>query len=1770
MYEEFYKFIANSIIEYFMNLQHSGKLLKAESFSLKLDDENMVRGVDQALKDEIKRKGIYIDTDINCLLGGIYKAATVALPENREIIIASQIDGMSNDFLCATLRNAAKELNKSILMISSSLIDSAISGSINMASLGMPFYYKNIMQEIKNIAEESTQLTKQEKKIIDFELKRRDLDAFSDKDSFYEYVDLLSVVSSGEIGQSQYKNFRLFPMKAKTELENMNDQQIDKYLKQNNELFERMSRSIKFTSIENDFAKEFDSKYIKKINDDVNKEPESWSDNYYYSDLLEEKGKKQKKTDNPLIIESKNIEVFCSEVISAIELDKDYLIRKEGKQTGKKRKQSIIIFNSSLSEKVFVEIECKASIKFNDVNSKVNVTITKRGKKFIFEYNTDKIIFDRLSIKDSANSIEYSFDLCILNLSPEYLFEAIRYKAFVDYGKKWIKLSGINSNIIFNSNSNNEMSYPLKENGLYSCNLDQKLVLEITSKQMFDFEDGININVNFGGVQVPLLLLPDESGSEEITGKKILKDKYSSKQSFTISSNLHMHRDSFEFFAKGNLLRELKIENQIIKNNIILGSIKSFNINQEIQIDELDLEISSSVKIAYLNLLKEIKKKNSLPSLMYLDGELKSKAKNYIKSFIDYYSDLSDEIPLTPEQRNTVFIGSIIVGKSDEVWLTPLHPLNIAYQFSLLSEAGYENANAIIIEKLTSGNLFPYLKFKNKNYKISDHSSSLEWNYYAPVEDKKYRGSRRFVPKLVEDKINEYVGHFKYLFEEIDNYNLKINLVNMGDCSEVFQGIAQYYMHKVNRNPNYNDLLNIEINIYGEKSPTNKFLALKEFDSLKQSLRELNLSISEGISMSSLEGVLSKNISCYFHDDKGFDYAYAHISFYEMESDIMSGSAAMDDMETGIALNGLISGIPSSKYGSDYRTGFGTKYSAQSGLVKIARLINSVALVGDTSDPYNHSLSISTQIDNSSIEKMEHIYTSSNWVVFVEPKVDLNFFTEKETEGDLLIIHYSDQYTSSSGYDAITITHKTDQFVKVIEEQLAIKGISCTDSDAKSLINIFNSINGDWLLRLISSIGMKKNGTYFDREKISVAAAIKLMLAYLKNKDILWVPVSLEEMLRVSKGISLSSKESVLSANNLGFENGATSDDLLFVGFNFKKNKPLVYLYPVEVKTGVNAANIIDKAIAQAKNTYNGFKISFFKDNVNDITLKLQRNFLIQILITSCKKMKIYHIDDTNDWDLVLEKYRKDLLNDNFDFSTDINEFLGNAAVLSFKKTSQDRNTSFRDGGINILEFAEADEYGLILKSVSEIENDLRINKNDRFKLLEGIDVNTLTGDMNKIAEYIESEDISAYDSNNKKNDIKDISGINSELLTNKKNVEIIEKRDNIISEKGMNIVFGINQQTGKSVIWNPNNTDILFHTNTGIIGTMGTGKTQFTKSLITQLYLESKHNIGDEQLGILIFDYKGDYNESKEDFVKATNAIVLKPYHLPINPLAIVKPKTFKPLLPMHIANTFRDTLCKIYNLGPKQQNTIFNCLKQAYENRGIIFADSSTWGQTPPSFKEVYDIYNANEDIKKGDSLSSVLSDLNNFELFEPNPEKAQSLYDLLKGVVVIDLNGYDSKIQNLIVAITLDVFYSNMQSAGSSILDGKYRQMRKMILVDEADNFMCEDFPSLKKIMKEGREYGVGVVLSTQFLKHFTTNDGDYSKYILTWVVHNVTDLKRSEIDYILRTNSKSSENNKLFNYIRKLEKHYSIVKVGNERPINMRDKAFWELYQELCKD
>ncbi|WP_313483868.1 ATP-binding protein, partial [Acinetobacter variabilis] len=378
-------------------------------------------------------------------------------------------------------------------------------------------------------------------------------------------------------------------------------------------------------------------------------------------------------------------------------------------------------------------------------------------------------------------------------------------------------------------------------------------------------------------------------------------------------------------------------------------------------------------------------------------------------------------------------------------------------------------------------------------------------------------------------------------------------------------------------------------------------------------------------------------------------------------------------------------------------------------------------------------------------------------------------------------------------------------------------------------------------------------------------------------------------------------------------------------------------------------------------------------------------------------------------------------------------------------------------------------------------------------------------------------------------------------------------------SQEALRIHFGENVLNNQQLYWEPTNTAKFMNTNTGIIGTMGTGKTQFTKSLITQLIQNQSNNVNAASIGMLIFDYKSDYVDAK--FTEINSVKRHKLYKLPYNPLSLFGDT---PMLPVHTARGFSDTMAKAFGLGVAQQATLRKLILDAYEAVGIDRADSATWYLDAPTIKDVWDLYIATNPTI--DSLYAALESLNELEIFESINSRCSSLYDLLDGVLVVELAGYPLQVQSLVVALTLDLFYAQMQKKGKPHVEGDFRQLTKMILVDEADNFMSQDFPSLRKILKEGREYGVGIILSTQDISHFKTGENNYSDYILTWVVHRVAQIKNADISALFNVTNKADQES-LMETIRTLDKHYSLYIDGKKKVIKMKDKAFWELCQQL---
>ena len=158
-----------------------------------------------------------------------------------------------------------------------------------------------------------------------------------------------------------------------------------------------------------------------------------------------------------------------------------------------------------------------------------------------------------------------------------------------------------------------------------------------------------------------------------------------------------------------------------------------------------------------------------------------------------------------------------------------------------------------------------------------------------------------------------------------------------------------------------------------------------------------------------------------------------------MISNEKHAKSTMEDIETGLSLNECYHLYHLLVQEISYRIWIKNVLNNEHLLIQTARGMNELGsnLNNDGTNPYRKNETIVTRTSTYDEQVLEHLYESSYWVTFIEPNVGLDFF--QDSSRNLLVIHYSDQYSSSSQYDAITVTDKARQYRAVIEQYLAEK-----------------------------------------------------------------------------------------------------------------------------------------------------------------------------------------------------------------------------------------------------------------------------------------------------------------------------------------------------------------------------------------------------------------------------------------------------------------------------------------------------------------------------------------------------------------------------------------------------------------------------------------------------------------------------------------------------------------------------------------------------------
>ncbi len=217
-------------------------------------------------------------------------------------------------------------------------------------------------------------------------------------------------------------------------------------------------------------------------------------------------------------------------------------------------------------------------------------------------------------------------------------------------------------------------------------------------------------------------------------------------------------------------------------------------------------------------------------------------------------------------------------------------------------------------------------------------------------------------------------------------------------------------------------------------------------------------------------------------------------------------------------------------------------------------------------------------------------------------------------------------------------------------------------------------------------------------------------------------------------------------------------------------------------------------------------------------------------------------------------------------------------------------------------------------------------------------------------------------------------------------------------------------------------------------------------------------------------------------------------------------------------------------------------------------------------PNSPTMIDVFHEYSNVvgNKIDAPFSILSDLVDLRVFVDRAADAQPFDEFFNCVTIIDLAalGIGDKERNMIVVLFLNMYFEYMLNLAKQPYQGSNPQLRyidSMLLVDEADNIMKYNFEVLRQLLLQGREFGVGVLLASQYLFHFKTRDIDYSQPLLTWFIHKVPNVTQKELESIGMNKVPASKSGR----IKSLDVHECLYKTFDVDGKFMEAAAFYKI-------
>ncbi|MFC0015087.1 MULTISPECIES: DNA phosphorothioation-dependent restriction protein DptH [Allobacillus] len=1635
----FYKSISEMLVN-----KLGGFISPGDRFFLRLDEVKEAEDLITALRER-KEMQPFLYTHRS---GSKYQTFSLDI-NGIKLVIASTTENVTPDFL-VTLRNEVGDQkdnwkNTALLSIVTEQLDSIQGGSSSLQKEGMPLHPESLYNYL-NERIKSSNLSSEEATILQYILEHLDKDKIIQQINFLDFKEIFRVIEKGYISEKDYLNFGLF---KDHEIENKSPSELKNRLNENFRLFEKVKNIHEFSnSVDDELEKIFSEKGVNLL------KQENWNETRF-SDVFQANEEK--------VLENKGAKVTLNK-INVPHMDFWEKPLKENTAAGK-RKRQIIIFNENNSESV----ELHANFELSGENLKslkqeyvrvpkefqplIEYQIGNKNLKIKLKPSTTEPTFARISYKHNKKaSLGAEFHIVILPFGEEFI-SSLKTSYTVNTTSKGIEVNSDKSQIL------------LGNTGLFmkSVEVDQpNKLITLSENEGVDLRPQVDAYNDKGElfvyVQVneykpmKLLIINELPETTPINASKLWKMKRELQSDFILHNN-RLIIGNREFYRHAEFSTFLNWEEEWLAHNILAARVETDLLYAE------ELKINEPLKDAYFNLQSYfINEAKTLPTLAHVSSKFVEVATIYLREYIEEIQNIRND----SEARKRVDLMKLGTQREgDSIYLTPFHPLVVGYQLQITKMIGSEEIDKSILDRLNPNGLLPYIyDEKDQLYKPDTETNSKEWIKYRPVSEVSIADATSYLGKVVYDKLEQFEEHFTYLFVKGSKSPIKVNLVNMSNDEEALKGIIEWFIDRVKK-AGKESVNPIEVSVYLNENKISAFDTFSKLNNPEEVYEKFGLKLkSTEYDERDLLRFIRENIFYYKYGLKD-SLRYSHLTFYKMTGEEKYAIQPMSEMKTGISLDGLLSSVPSMKNKDSYVTGFGIKeYEFDDDttlLLQVAKSLNELAanVSNQGFNSYNPGQAIMSRTLIEDETSIDNVFESSYWVTFVDPVVDLEFF--QNYNSSLVVIHYSDQYSSSSRYDAITVTDKSTQYRKVILEFLKTKNIDIDENKVNHVIRAFNAFNGEWLLRIVGSKG------HYDKEKLSIISAIKYAMAFFNHTNILWVPVSLEEVLRVAGAVGLNKGNGVFTAKNLGVK-GSHSDDLLLIGLDYKNDKIQLHFFPIEVKIGQNYSQVIDKAKDQINKTKKLLVDNLTDEDSNNINFsrKFYRQFFVQLFLSNLNKLFQSDLWPEKGFYLT-DDIKAKLLSDDFEISEELVPLIGKGAIVSFENDRYVSSVRI-DEQVTLLNLPIENGYKGVIESIEHLFEKISSGKSD-------LPTEKLLYNNYKVSDTeIPEEPIV--------NDGAQVESLPKETETsNSPETTIVKNPPKAITDiEKVRVLIGTVEGSNKSIYWEFGNKQ-LANRHLLISGKSGQGKTYFMQCLLLEQALQGIPSI--------VIDYTEGFlpNQLETEFVneldnKLDQWIVYNS-GFPINPfkrntrniggIDLEEDET-------DVAERIKSVFSSVYTtLGVQQLNAIYEATRNGVKKYG----EQMNLIQLRYELEDIGSSY-----ARNAVSQISNLIDRNPFRSTDNEMDWGKIINS--DGTVnVIQLTGYPRDVQLMITEFILWDLWNY------SVREGN-KDIPIPVVMDEAQNLDHRENSPSARILTEGRKFGWSGWYATQFLKSQLDSD------------------------------------------------------------------------------